>query len=121
MKKYNLIIDDERDINQIVNCTGDDSYLSHKWDIVRTFDDFCDIINVKGLPDIISFDHDIADFKDGLERSGLTCAKHLVNYCIDNDIDLPVYFVHSANPRGKENIEKYCENFTNLRKSGFFN
>ena len=45
-----------------------------------------------------------------MENTGLDCAKWLVEYCLDNNTKLPDYIVHSANPAGKENIEKYLFN-----------
>lgn len=120
MNKYNLIIDDERTLDSIVEVTGNAMYLNHEWVITRTFDDFCKIIDDMGIPNIVSFDHDIADFKDGVERSGLTCCKYLVDKCIDLNIDFPEYSVHSANPRGRDNINSYIKNYINLKLKGFF-
>jgi hypothetical protein len=45
-----------------------------------------------------------------MEKTGLDCAKFLVEYCADENQPLPKYLVHSANPAGKENIEKFLEN-----------
>ena len=39
-----------------------------------------------------------------LAKSGYDCAKWLVDYCIDNDTQIPYWNVQSANPVGKENI-----------------
>jgi hypothetical protein len=50
------------------------------------------------------------------EKTGLDCAKWLVDYCIDNQLDLPKYYVHSANPIGRQNIINYLENFRNNYK-----
>lgn len=51
----------------------------------------------------------IPDFK---EKTGLDCAKWLVNYCMDNSKDLPsTILVHSQNPVGKQNIELYFKSF----------
>lgn len=63
-------------------------------------------ITNNGLPDIICFDHDLGE---GL--SGYDCAKWLVEYCIDNDCNLPQFAVQSANPVGKKNIETLLNNF----------
>jgi hypothetical protein len=117
---YNLILDDERTVDNIVEYTDYEWYYSKQWEIVRTYDDFCKIINEKGLPNIVSFDHDIADFKNGEERSGKTAAQFMIDYCIDNDLDFPEYLVHSANPRGADNIAGLIENFLDKRREGFF-
>src|SRR5690554_7456668 len=73
---------------------------------VRSYAEFVTYIETNGLPDFISFDHDL-----GLEESGFDCAKWLVNYCLDKKIGLPEFTVHSQNPVGKKNIESLLNNF----------
>lgn len=75
-----------------------------------------------GLPDFISFDHDLADehyedildfgianYESYTEKTGYECAKWLVDYCIDHKIPLPEYAVHSDNPVGSANIISYLK------------
>jgi hypothetical protein len=105
------------------------------WDIVRNYQEFIDYISTNGIPDIISFDHDLADehYQDLLsdqnwykpdaninlsydnynEKTGLDCAKWLVDFCIDGGFTLPQYIVHSANPAGRKNIQSYLDNAKN--------
>lgn len=73
---------------------------------LRSYAEFVTYITESGLPDFISFDHDL-----GLEESGYDCAKWLVNYCLDNELRLPQFDVHSKNPVGKENILSLLQNF----------
>lgn len=80
---------------------------------VTTYHEFVDWINKKGLPTEIGFDHDLGDNS----KSGMDAAKWLVDYCMDNDVDIPEYFIQSANPVGRENIEGLLENFKNYRKN----
>lgn len=80
---------------------------------VYSYDEFVNFINTHGLPDFISFDHDL-----GVEETGFDCAKFLVNYCIDHNLKLPDYQVHSQNPVGKENIEKLFEHFRTFSSGG---
>jgi len=97
---------------------------------VLNYEQFVQWIEKYGLPDIISFDHDLADehYEENKkyqewrsetyqEKTGMDCAKWLVDYCIDNDKELPEFYVHSANPVGADNIKgilnnyiKHCEN-----------
>ena len=101
-----------------------------EWDIVRNYDEFIDYIQKNDMPELISFDHDLADFHydykpedyenlseeemiskfGSMEKTGLDCAKWLVNFCLDNNKKLPEFTVHSANPTGKRNIESYLNN-----------
>ena len=68
------------------------------------------------MPDVISFDHDLGDehytnnsninYSEFKEKTGYDCAKWLIDYCIDNDLDFPkVIYIHSMNPYGSLNIE----------------
>lgn len=76
---------------------------------VKTQSEFENYIKEDGLPDLISFDNDL-----GIGNGeGYNCAKWLVEYCIDNNINLPDWHVHSANPVAKENIENLLINFEN--------
>ena len=75
-----------------------------------SYDSFVNHIEEYGLPDVISFDHDLGEFGES-ERNGFTAAKFLVNYCIDHDLPLPEYYCHSSNPIGKENILGLLNNF----------
>jgi hypothetical protein len=78
------------------------------WDIVRSYDEFIGWIEINGLPDMISFDHDLGD---ETTKTGYDCAKWLVSYCTQNNLPyLPEYNIHSANPVGKANIESYLSN-----------
>lgn len=74
--------------------------------LVKDYRQFTYFVKTFGLPDFISFDHDL-----GLEESGYDCAKWLVNYCLDNNFRLPKFDVHSQNPIGKENILSLLQNF----------
>lgn len=73
---------------------------------VRSYREFVDWITFHGLPAYISFDHDL-----GLAESGYDCAKWLVEYCLDHEVSLPDFDVHSQNPVGKENIIALLNNF----------
>jgi len=85
---------------------------------VKSVDEFTKWIESNYFPSIISFDHDLADEHyipdEGLtytEKTGYDCAKWLIDYCIDNELELPVYYVHSMNPVGKDNILGLLNNF----------
>lgn len=99
---------------------------------VTSFKEFTNHITIHGLPDGICFDHDLADehydvyhntdytldeyyLTNDREMTGYDCAKWLVEYCMDNDKDIPPYGIQSANPVGKENIDKLLKSYTNFR------
>ena len=74
---------------------------------VRTQSEFENYIKENGLPDLISFDNDL-----GIGNGeGYECAKWLVEYCMDNNTELPKWYVHSANTVARENIENLLHNY----------
>src|SRR5690554_5209013 len=79
--------------------------------LVENYVEFTEFIEQNGLPDFISFDHDL-----GEEKTGYDCAKMLVEYCLDRQITLPDFAVHSQNPVGKQNIESLLGNFRKQQK-----
>jgi hypothetical protein len=102
-------------------------YWENDWEIVTNYDDFVEYIELNGVPKFVSFDHDLGDtamdeyfrnvatngtldYENIEEKTGLDCAKFLVEYCVDKNQPLPEYLVHSANPVGKKNIESFLEN-----------
>ncbi len=72
---------------------------------VKNYMEFITWIQENGLPDDIGFDHDL-----GPRRNGIDCAKWLGEYCMDNKLPVPGYFVQSANPVGRKNIQGYLNN-----------
>lgn len=133
MKK--LFLDDIRipkDAIGLVPSNMNQFYWENDWDVVKNYSEFCDYIQKYGSPDFVSFDHDLADdhyndlfsdenwskndtdvvlkYDDYKEKTGYECAKWLVDYCLENGLQLPDYAVHSANPVGKKNIESYLLN-----------
>ena len=135
-KNYNLFLDDFRHPYDCVPYMPNrEIYGGWKWVIVRSYDEFVDYIEKHGLPGSISFDHDLADehydnsmysgvdaynkmYEEFKEKTGLDCAKWLVDYCMNNDLDLPEYFVHSMNPAGGKNISSYLDNYKKFRSDG---
>lgn len=77
---------------------------------VYDYDEFVNFINKNGVPEFISFDHDLGEGKTGFD-----CAKFLVEFCLDNGVSDINFQVHSQNPVGKENIEKLLDNFNRVK------
>lgn len=124
INKYSLFLDDERYPHDV---TWVDLPLV-EWTIVRNYKQFVDTITINGMPQNISFDHDLADvhykksialnksggtyeYSDIEEKTGYDCAKWLVDYCMEKNIEIPPYTVHSMSIIGKQNIIQYLENY----------
>lgn len=111
-------------------------YNTPDWDIVRSYDEFVKYIMENGMPDLISYDHDLADehyfpldtstrYKQLLsedkldefysttftEKTGYDCAKWLVEYCMDYKVTPSQFIVHSMNPTGGINIKSILVNY----------
>ena len=85
-----------------------------KWVIVRDYFDFVDLVD-KHFDDIdlISFDHDLACYKDGIEFTGKSAVDYLINYCLDHNKQFPDWYAHTDNTSGKRNIIGAILNFLN--------
>jgi len=89
-------------------------YLAEDWVIVRDYDEFVKYIEGNKLPDLVSFDHDLADahydpttWTEGFkykEKTGADCAQFLVDWCGDHKAIVPKVLIHSMNPVGCEVI-----------------
>lgn len=83
--------------------------------IVRNMNDF--ILVVSDISDLekydFSFDHDIQDFDDEIEKTGYDCVKWLCDYALGKDIDLSLnhFHFHTQNPIGNKNMKSYINNF----------
>ncbi len=120
---YYLFLDDER-IPQHVRWIKLPACA--KWDIVRTYDDFVAIIERRGMPAFVSYDHDLGpqayeemtrngnkdfDYSRVSEKTGYDCAKYLIDKCLDAGIEHPNHTVHSMNIVGKQNIESLIASY----------
>jgi len=132
---YNLFLDDFRQPSDAFNYTFNPIYNKLDWQIVINYDQFTEKIksmfDMHGiLPTVISFDHDLADVHYGVqdhvdedyydlceEMTGYHCAKWLVNFCMDNNLELPDYYAHSMNTVGRRNILGYLNNYVKFSKN----
>lgn len=131
---YSLFLDDVRNPIDCFEYTKQGVYLMDCWVIARNYDDFVKTITDNGVPDVISFDHDLADehyrpsmydpdkhytkyYTDGTfkEKTGYHCAEWFLNYCLDNDLEIPkLVYIHSMNPIGGENIKSLFHTYNKV-------
>ena len=129
--EYNLFCDDYRNPKDCIGYVYQfgirpDIYINREWVIVRDYNQFVNYITEHGLPILVSFDHDLGekayehgaqsnwtefDYDSCDEKTGMDCAKWLVDYCIDNKVKLPECLVHSMNTCGRANIQSYLDNY----------
>lgn len=109
---WNLFIDDERVPGDVkwAYWYGDQRFLP--WTICRNKMQVISAVfdHDKTLPNFITFDHDLGRN----EPTGYDIVKWMVEMTLDGVIKMPEnfdFYVHSLNPIGKQNIEKYLINF----------
>lgn len=118
MSKVKIYLDDVR------------TPVDSDWVVVRDYDAFVSNILYYGLEnvDLISLDHDLGDtamveyynnvkhnykleYQNITEKTGYDCCKFLVDHSMNNNIPLPLVYVHSANPIGSANMMGYINNY----------
>jgi hypothetical protein len=111
--------------SDVFNYIKNPIYLDPDWTIVRNYDEFIWSIKEFGIPDVISFDHDLADEHYGMqdnieygmltEKTGYHCAQWFIYYCIDNKLMISKkVYIHSMNPAGSKNIESLFRTYEKL-------
>ncbi len=126
---YNLFLDDERipkDVSWITNFP-----TNVEWVIVRDYNQFCEILMNRGIPNIISFDHDLhrehypwsfqteASYEAGFipydkyrEKTGKECLEFFIEfYKNQEDVTFPTIFIHTMNVIGRNNMYDLLKNF----------
>lgn len=131
--KTNLFLDDIRHPYDAFKHTQETMFLQWEWVVVKNFAEFTNWIRRNGVPDFVSFDHDLHDlhytppkywndlevskaFQQergyGDEPTGKECAVWLVSHCHSVGKPLPKWYCHSQNPIGRERIEGVLRNLT---------
>jgi hypothetical protein len=113
MNNKKLYLDDLRNPVDSSLYMGNVEIYKEDWVVVRNYKQFVDYIENNGVPDIVSFDHDLAE-----EKTGADCAKWLGEYLIENGIPIPKYYIHSMNPVGAINIRSIMKTCEKVMKKG---
>ena len=142
-KKINIFLDDCRFPDE-ANCSFTFTRLSElsgidneDWIIVRSVEEFKQALELHGMPDNVSFDHDLDYGKENvhikeyfraceqnrplnryvLKNTGLEAAQALIEFCKKNGLTLPKYFIHSANHLGADDILNELKQYEGFAKS----
>ena len=112
---YRLFVDDEHDpafLEFLIRQGSRDITPDGPWVIARTQQEAEQIITLRGLPEMISFDHDYGPPEAG---NGHDLAEWLVEQALDGSLDLRAlkYQVHSRNPVGQVNIRGVLDSYLN--------
>ncbi len=110
---YNLFLDDERSPNDIWGQTKNPDYVVYNWITVKSYKEFTDHLDSKGLPGKVSFDGFLGEES---EYTGYDCALYLVEYCIDHDLELPKYYIHTDVNDDRKQITDLLKKFAAYQK-----
>lgn len=121
MSEYALFLDDERQPKDVKWV----ELPPYSWVVVKSYAEFVKTIMEKGIPTTVSFDHDLADehyaeytaahdpkligerrirYETLHEPTGYECAKWLAHLCVERKVPVPLYYIHTLNPIGRQNI-----------------
>lgn len=105
---WNLFIDDERFPPYSENT---------EWYIARNADEVYTYVTTFGMPEFISFDHDLGEG----EKTGHDIAKMLIQHDMDTQYEDEKFsksfdfYVHSQNPVGRNNIIGVLNSYLNQK------
>ncbi len=123
---YHLFLDDSRQPKEI-NWV---ELPPLSWVIVKDYKEFVNTVKSKGVPLTVSFDHDLAQehyneyhvahdknmpsygiirYHIFTEKTGYDCAKFLAKLCVEQKAPIPLYYIHTLNPIGRQNIFSILE------------
>jgi len=136
LELYNLFLDDirypngaylyDKDVN-LIDATG---IPTNQWQIVRSYESFVRYINKNGLPDTVSFDHDlhfehirhyhevtqptggVIEYGNLEHKTGKSCAEFLVRKWEECGKPPLRVYIHSANQYGAKNIKEVLKPIT---------
>jgi hypothetical protein len=105
-KKYKVFFDDIRTVEMVYG-----QGREHEFEVVRNVKDFKALIEKKGIPGYISFDHDLGLDEDGeIAEDAYDAVKWMV-YEKEYDLRDMDFGVHSDNPVGADSIMSLIRNW----------
>lgn len=126
--KYNLFLDDERNVADVKWV----QYPLVHWVVVRNYQEFVDTVIKNGIPERVSFDHDLADqhyaefvnstktgkfdYNTVSEKTGYHACKWLIEYCLEKKRLFPEHYIHTMNPIGHANIQSLIDTYRKVCK-----
>lgn len=135
-QEYYLFLDDNRSPKEAClwgynrkRLIDESGIPNGSWLIVRSYDEFVNCIDTRGIPKVVSFDNDLVNFfeedfsadevqklftmKDWetfLIKTGAHCAEYLVKRCNALGKPVPKYYIHTANTAAYPIIKSILEN-----------
>ena len=117
---YYLMLDDLRSIQEarntgrVYNRDGHVAILpDQEWTLVRCYTEFKTVVKCRGLPVMVSFDHDLCPehfrHHPSAVKNGADCMKWLYGYCQKHRLFFPEWFVHSTNQLASASMQGFMK------------
>lgn len=99
--------------------------IERNWVIVRDYKEFVFMIQAKGIPRVVSFDHDLSEAHmneyvkavgngyyewEKLEKTGLHCMIFLKEECDKQGLKFPTHYIHTANEFARKRMKDFINN-----------
>lgn len=127
---YCMFLDDERSVTDAriegKSLISRSNIPKEEWVIVRSYDEFVDIIHKRGIPRVVSFDNDLTEShltaclmtksdqeyqekvaNKQISKTGFHAMKYLFELCKSKGLTIPKYYIHTANPFARTLMENY--------------
>src|SRR3990167_6636353 len=120
---YLLFLDDVRTVDKDVSFPSEHSYL--KRITAKNYDEFVDILTRHRLPEVASFDFDLAvehyrninnpnfNYDTCKEKTGYHCLMYLIKFICQGGHPMIRMYCHSANLKGRAHINWMIQDFKN--------
>jgi len=122
-----IYLDNERLPRDSYEFSKNTDYLRDNWIVLRSYEAFCKYIKNNLLPNVISFDHDLADehykyaisdyipYDEFKVKTGYHCLLFLVLHCAAKNLALPQILIHTMNRQGERNMQNLIDAYSAVR------
>lgn len=120
---YNLFLDDYRNPKDVTWVALPDV----EWIIVKSYQEFVNIIDERGIPKLVSYDCDLVDehykfffslkedyvlkYRDFEVKCGIECLEYLLSQCDIEGVKHPEAIIHTKNHYAEEYMRGMIKNF----------
>lgn len=103
---WQLFLDDIRTTRYVYGDSEDANLAPDLWTVARSTEEAKALVLAKGMPTLISFDHDL-----GHTDTAMVFLNWLAREYWDGTAKVPAFKIHSDNPVGRANIRAFMKSW----------
>jgi hypothetical protein len=103
---WKLFLDDIREPSYVYRDSDDPEVHPSVWTVARSTEEAKAMVQAKGMPSLISFDHDL-----GGNDTAMVFLGWLAREYWDGESPIPMWKIHSDNPVGRQNIRSFMRSW----------